>query len=60
MFGTVSNRNTLPYSSCVEVHIVVSFARPFMTLGADGGAFGCATSRNFVGSIPDSVIGILH
>jgi hypothetical protein len=60
MFGTANNRNTLPCSSFVELHIVVSFAHPFVTLGAGGGEFGCATSRKFASSFPDGVIGIFH
>jgi hypothetical protein len=36
----------------------VSFARPFIMLGADGGAVCCATSLKFAGSIPDGVIEI--
>jgi len=43
-FDTDSNRTTLPRSSCVEVHIVVSFAPPFITLGAGSDTVGCATS----------------
>jgi hypothetical protein len=60
MFSRDSNRNTLSCSSCVEVHIVVSFARLFITLGSHSSAVGCATSRKFAGSIPDDVIEIFY
>ena len=60
MFSRDSNRNTLSCSSCVEVHIVVSFVRPFIALGSDSSAVGCATSRKFADSITDGVIGIFH
>jgi len=44
VFDTDSNRNTLPRSSCVELHIAVSFAPPFITLRTGSDAVGCATS----------------